>query len=142
MSRSSAPAYTVRQAAALLGLTEDAIRKRVLAGRLDGQVDGGIFVVSAEAVETERRQLLDRLNAVDARGGARPSDVDQEELERLREEVVRTRAALQSLTESQASLQDALKAQLDALQQFTLPGSPRALVERGSARGDVLVNKS
>ena len=135
MSRSSAPAYTVRQAAALLGLTEDAIRKRVLAGRLDGHVDGGIFVVSAEAVETERRQLLDRLNATDARGGARASDVHQEELERLREEVVRTQAALQSLTQAQASLQDALRAQLDALQQFTLPGSPRSLMDSGSAKG-------
>lgn len=135
MSRSSAPGYTVRQAAALLGLTEDAIRKRVLAGKLDGHVDAGTFVVSADAVEFERQQLLDRLNATDARGGARWPDPHQEELERLREEVVRTRAALQSLTQAQASLQEALRAQLDALQQFTLPGSPRSLMDTDSAKG-------
>jgi vacuolar-type H+-ATPase subunit I/STV1 len=135
MSRASAPAYTVRQAAALLGLTEDAIRKRVLSGRLDGHAEGGIFVVSADAVESERRQLLDRLNAVDARGGARRPDAQQEELERLQEEVVRTRAALQSLTQAQASLHDALRAQLDALQQFTLPGSPRSLMDPTVLKG-------
>jgi hypothetical protein len=132
MARSSAPAYTVRQAATLLGLTEDAIRKRVLAGRLDGHVDNGMFVVSAEAVESERRQLLERLNAVDARGGAALSARQREELERLREELIRTRAALQSLTQAQASLQDASRAQLDALQQFMLPGSPRSLTDADS----------
>lgn len=129
MARSSAPAYTVRQAAMLLGLTEDAIRKRVLAGRLDGHADNGMFVVSAEAVESERRQLLERLNAVDARSGAALSAEQRDELERLREELVRTRAALQSLSQAQASLQDASRAQLDALQQFTLPGSPRSLMD-------------
>jgi hypothetical protein len=124
--------YTVRQAAALLGLTEDAIRKRVLAGRLGGRADDGVFVVDAEAVESERRQLLARLNAVDARGDAAERYVPKDELERLREEVVRARAALQSLIQAQASLNDTLKAQLDAIQQLTLPGSPRSLLDAGN----------
>jgi hypothetical protein len=134
MARPGSPArdYTVRQAAALLGLTEDAIRKRVLAGRLDGRASEGVFVVAAEAVEFQRRQLLERLNAVDARGDAVGRYVPQEELERLREEVVRARAALQSLIQAQASLNDTLKAQLDAIQQLTLPGSPRSLLDAGN----------
>jgi vacuolar-type H+-ATPase subunit I/STV1 len=131
-SNSSAGDYTVRQAAALLGLTEDAIRKRVLAGRLDGRANEGAFVVAAEAVESERQQLLERLNAVDARGDARARYVPEEELERLREEVVRARAALQSLIQAQASLNETLKAQLDAIQQLTLPGSPRSLMDAGN----------
>jgi hypothetical protein len=131
-SNSSAGDYTVRQAAALLGLTEDAIRKRVLAGRLDGRAYEGAFVVAAEAVESERQQLLERLNAVDARGDARARYVPEEELERLREEVVRARAALQSLIQAQASLNETLKAQLDAIQQLTLPGSPRSLMDAGN----------
>jgi hypothetical protein len=130
-SESSPSDYTVRQTATLLGLTEDAIRKRVLAGRLDGRVDAGVFVVSAEAVEWERRKLLERLNAVDARSGFAPHDAREEELERLREDVVRARAAFQSLIQAQASLKDSLGAQLDALQQLTLPGSPRSLMDTG-----------
>jgi|SRR5580693_6480343 hypothetical protein len=130
MAGSDSPArdYTVRHAAALLGLTEDAIRKRVLAGRLDGQANEGAFVVAAEAVEFERRHLLERLNAVDARD-ASARYVPQGELERLREEVVRARAALQSLIQAQASLNDTLKAQLDAIQQLVLPASPRSLMD-------------
>jgi hypothetical protein len=126
---SSARDYTVRQAAELLGLTEDAIRKRVIAGRLDGRAEEGVFVVAAEAVESERRQILERLNAVDGRSDATARYVPKEELERLREEVVRARAALQSLIQAQASLNDTLKAQLDAIQQLTLPGSPRSLMD-------------
>jgi hypothetical protein len=124
--------YTVRQAAALLGLTEDAIRKRVIAGRLDGRANEGVFVVAAEAVESERRQILERLNAVDARGDATMRYVQKEELERLREEAVRARAALQSLIQAQASLNDTLKAQLDAIQQLILPVSPRPLMDAGN----------
>jgi vacuolar-type H+-ATPase subunit I/STV1 len=131
-SASSARDYTVRQAAALLGLTEDAIRKRVIAGRLDGHVDQGVFVVAADAVESERRQLLERLNAVDTRSDATARYVPQEELEQLREEVVRLRAALQSLIQAQASLNDTARAQLDAMQQLTLPGSPRSLMDVGN----------
>jgi hypothetical protein len=124
--------YTVRQAAALLGLTEDAIRKRVIAGRLDGSAHGGVFVVAAGAVESERRELLERLNAVDGRSDAATRYVSKDELERLREEVVRARAALQSLVQAQASLNDTVKAQLDAIQQLTLPGSPRSLMDAGN----------
>jgi len=131
-SGSSPQDYTVRQAAALLGRTEDAIRKRVIAGRLDGRSNEGVFVVSAEAVESERRQILERLNAVDARGDTTMRYVQKEELERLREEAVRARAALQSLIQAQASLNDTLKAQLDAIQQLILPGSPRSLMEAGN----------
>jgi hypothetical protein len=122
--------YTVRDAASLLGLTEDAIRKRVLAGTLDGHVDQGVFVVSAEAVESARQKLLGRLNAVDARAGAH--DARGEELERLREEVVRYKAALQSMIQAQAHLNDAIRAQLDTVQQFALPASPRSLMDVGS----------
>ena len=126
------PEYTVRQAATLLGLTEDAIRKRVLAGRLNGHADEGIFVVSAEAVESERRQLLERLIAVDARQGSAPHATLQGEIERLREDAVRARAALQSMIQAQGSLNEALGAQLDALQQFSLPASPRSLMDTGN----------
>jgi hypothetical protein len=128
-SGSATADYTVKQAATLLGLTEDAIRKRVLAGRLDGHSGGGVFVVSARAVEAERQELLKRLDAVDARIGAAPRD---DELGRLREELVRTQAALQSLIQAQASLNDTVRGQLDALQQLTLPGSPRSLMENNS----------
>jgi hypothetical protein len=124
--------YTVRQAAALLGLTEDAIRKRVVAGRLDGRVDDGMFLVAAEAVESARRELLERLNAVDARGEVAALYAPKEELERLREEVVRAKGALQSMIQAQASLNDTLKMQLDAIQQLTLPGSPRSLMGAGN----------
>lgn len=134
MASSDSPprTYTVREAAALLGLTEDAIRKRVLAGRLDGRVDDGMSVVAADAVESDRRKLLERLNAMDARGGAAARYAPKEELERLREEVVRAHAALQSLIQAQAHLNDTLKAQLDAIQQLTLPGSPRSLMDAGN----------
>jgi hypothetical protein len=125
----SASDYTVRHAATLLGLTEDAIRKRVLAGRLDGHVDEGVFVVSAEAVESERRQLLARLNALDARVEVAAHDAQREVTERLREDAIRARAALQSMIQAQASLTDTLRAQLDALQQFALPGSARSLMD-------------
>jgi excisionase family DNA binding protein len=128
-SGSPAADYTVKQAAALLGLTEDAIRKRVFTGRLDGHSGGGVFLVSAQAVEAERQRLLTRLNAVDARPGIAAHDMRDEELGRLREELVRTQAALQSLVQAQASLNDTLRAQLDALQQLALPGSPRLLLE-------------
>jgi hypothetical protein len=65
---------------------------------------------------------------VDARD-ASARYVPQGELERLREEVVRARAALQSLIQAQASLNDTLKAQLDAIQQLVLPASPRSLMD-------------
>jgi hypothetical protein len=122
--------YTVRQAAALLGLTEDAIRKRVIAGRLDGHADDGVFVVSAAAVESERRLLLERLNAVDARGRSAASHgIEAREMERAREDAVRANGALQSLIQAQTSLNDTLRAQLDALQQFMIPASPRSLTD-------------
>ncbi|HTZ29270.1 MAG TPA: hypothetical protein VMC83_35045 [Streptosporangiaceae bacterium] len=137
MARSdmSGSGYTVRQAAALLGLTEDAIRKRVLAGRLDGHVDEGSFVVSADAVESARRDHLERINARDARAGATTDGAQQElkhlreTVERLQEELVRTRAALQSMVQAESAINDGLRAHLDVIQQLTLPGSVRSLMD-------------
>jgi len=138
MASSDMSEYTVRQAAALLGLTEDAIRKRVLAGRLDGHVNEGSFVVSAGAVESARQELLDRLTATDARGGATTYDAQQEvtylraTVNRLNEELETTRAAMQSLMQAEAAMNDVFRAHLDAIQQLTLPGSARFLTSPSS----------
>lgn len=52
---------TVRQAAKLLGVTRQAIYKRLGAGKLDGkQLAVGCWIVRKEAVETELGHTIDK----------------------------------------------------------------------------------
>jgi len=122
----ASPWLSVREAADLLGLTPDAVRKRFASGRLDGEASGNVVRISATAVERQRADLLRRLNARDARGtqgaspaGDLPSTAD--ERDRLRAELIAAKASAQALAQANAAALDMSRAQLDAIQQFLTP---------------------
>ncbi|MGE0795527.1 MAG: helix-turn-helix domain-containing protein [Acidimicrobiia bacterium] len=111
--------YTVAEAAALLGITESAVRKRVERGDLEPlPTRGGRLRIDAASVEDERRRLLERLDA----GGLAERDRLTGELEGLRRELddvsidrQRLKGALESLLQAHAALRDTV-AQLIAEQ--------------------------
>jgi hypothetical protein len=119
---------SVREAAELLGLTPDAVRKRFASGRLDGAVDDGVVKISVDAVEHQRAELLRRLNARDARAqvaqetaGASDLNALRDERDRLRGDLITARATAQALAQANAAALDMSRAQLDALQQMLTP---------------------
>ena len=120
---------SVRQAAELLGLTTDAVRKRFAAGRLTGIASDGVVKIAVDAVEAERADLLRRLNATDARVSL-TSESDaaatqltslREERDKLRADLIAARATAEALAQANAAALDMSRAQLDAVQQLLVP---------------------
>jgi hypothetical protein len=133
--------YTHREAAALLGLTPDAVAKRVRAGTLAESPQGadGIQRVDQDQVERERRDVLTRLTALDARpehlgkdlherGFAHISEQDLGDLpSRLREiDAHRTEllARVAELRVIGAGLQTMVEASWPIIRQRLVPDSP------------------
>ena len=103
-------AYSVAETAALLGLTESAVRKRLERGVLAAApTAAGRLRVEATSVEVERRRLLER---VDSEGLAERERL-QAEVEQLRAQLdgavadnQRLQAAFESLLQAHAALRD------------------------------------
>ncbi|MBW3546815.1 MAG: hypothetical protein KY452_01575 [Actinobacteria bacterium] len=121
--------YSLREAAALLGITPEGVKKRIRSSGLKhltgGESDGQWWVDRGD-VEDARAALLDSLRAVDARPGfasttERPQD---EEAETLRADAEKLRAALHAMVIAAGDLQNADRAHLDALRQFVVPSTP------------------
>ena len=54
--------FTVPEAAAVIGIKPDSLRKRIVAGLVEAQRIGTIYALSAEAVEAERVRVASKAN--------------------------------------------------------------------------------
>jgi hypothetical protein len=117
--------YTIPEAARLLAVSADALRKRVAAGRLDAEIVDGVWFVDSATIDEERAELLRRLGALDTRlhevADVREVAALQDELTRLRGELERVRSVADALAEASDGLQQANRAHLDAVRQFLTP---------------------
>lgn len=111
---------SVADAAGRLGVTEDAIRKRVKSEGLATEMGPGGTRVFRPLIEAERANLLAKLGAIER------SKLD-ELIEQARgatamkEELTRLRSALQSMIVSSKSQAEALVAQIDVTSQLISP---------------------
>lgn len=108
-------AYSVRDVSTLLGISQDAVRKRLRAGTLQ-HVSGSSSSqgIDRHQVDDERRELLNGLRALDMH------EVAQREAA-LRNEIERLRTAISDMTIAARALHEADAAHLDALRQVVLP---------------------
>lgn len=102
--------YSVAETAALLGVTESAVRKRLDRGVLVAiPTTGGRLRIDAASVAAERRRLLERVDAQGLADRERlQSEVTQltEALGHARAERERLHAAMESLLQAHAALRD------------------------------------
>lgn len=110
--------YSVQDVSTLLGISPDAVRKRLRAGTLNHASGsrGSSQSVDRPQVDAERRDILNRLQAVDSR------NVEQRE-ESLRSEIERLRTAISDMTIAARALHEADAAHLDALRQVVVPNT-------------------
>lgn len=119
MASLQASAYSTKEAGRLLGVSDEAIRRRIESGTLPGDKTGSRWWASRDAVEEERSVLLSKLQAVDARMGIASSISDRERT--LRAEVGRLRTSLASMILAAEAFHDVNRGHLDALRQAIMP---------------------
>jgi hypothetical protein len=124
-------AISIAEASALMGVTPDAVRKQIQRGDLDVVETDGATQVRAEPVWRRRRELLERLDAVE-RDAAPAGD-----LQALRDDILRKDrliAQLQAMNSELAVAREAtdraLRIAQAALVERELPLDARELEER------------
>jgi len=113
MSAVGPDSYSVGDAARLLHVSVEALRKRLAKGALIGDRQGKQWRIDREQVEWERAALLESLQAIDSRPG-RQSSLREGGVAESQLEVERLKMVIQDLIVAE-------RAHLDALHQFVVP---------------------
>jgi excisionase family DNA binding protein len=122
--------YTIAEAANLLGISADAVRKRLSRGELSFVNASQSTLLDKQQVDSERASLLQRLGATEQ--GASPEYVLllQSTVERLTDEVRKLRTSMHSLVLAGKAQNESQNAVWDTVSQLTLPDDATAAESR------------